>query len=87
MGQHIIEAIRESLENQESGKIVRPKVDVLEIRKKLKMSQQKFASEYHINLETLRNWEQGKRSPDMTALTYLTCIAKKPDVIRKVLQS
>ncbi|GJM07025.1 MAG: hypothetical protein DHS20C10_07590 [marine bacterium B5-7] len=49
-------------------------------------SQKQFAIEYHINLETLKNWEQHKRIPDTTSLAYLTCIAQRPKLIRDLLK-
>jgi len=57
------------------------------VRKRLKLSQREFASQYHINLQTLRQWEQGTRYPDTTSLAYLTCIAKKPNIIKDILIS
>jgi putative transcriptional regulator len=53
---------------------VRPK----EIRESLKMSQQEFSKAYGIPLATLRNWEQGRRKLDATALSYLKAIMKFP---------
>ena len=55
------------------------------LSKKLDLKQKEFATLYHINLETLRNWEQEKRIPDMTNIAFLTCIQKSPLVIKKLL--
>ena len=57
------------------------------IRKNLSLTQKDFAKRYHIKLETLRNWEQQKRIPDTTSLAYLTCIAQRPNLIRKLLRT
>ena len=32
---------------------------ILDLRKKTGLSQSKFASEFHLNLSTLKSWEQG----------------------------
>ncbi len=85
LGKELISAIEDALADKESGRIVRPVVDVTSIRKKLKLTQQQFAKQYHINLETLRNWEQHKRALDTTSLAYLTCIAKRPKLISGLL--
>lgn len=53
---------------------VRPK----EIRESLKMSQQEFSKAYGIPLATLRNWEQGRRKLDATAISYLKAIMRFP---------
>ena len=51
--------------------------DVRAIRQKLHMSQQRFAAAYRIPLPTLKNWEQGRRSPDAPAAAYLQAIARQ----------
>ena len=61
--------------------------DVKAIREGLGLSQQAFASAYHIPLATLKGWEQGRRQPDATASAYLSVIAKLPDQARDVLQA
>jgi putative transcriptional regulator len=50
------------------------------------MSQQRFAATYRIPLPTLKNWEQGRRSPDAPAAACLHAIARQPKVIREALQ-
>lgn len=85
LGQDLVEAVSEALNTQGSGKLVRPKFDVKALRKKLHLTQRQFAERYHIELETLRNWEQAKRNPDATGIALLTCIAKNPRVIQALL--
>lgn len=87
LGQELVAAVRDALTSKESGRVVRPKVDISAIRKNLNLTQEQFSKQYHIRLQTLRNWEQKKRFPDTTVLAYLMCIAKQPDTIREVLQS
>ena len=85
LGQELIEAVQEALNSKKPGKLVRPHINVAAIRKKLNMTQKEFAENYYIKLQTLRNWEQEKRSPDSTTLAYLTCIAQRPKEILKIL--
>ena len=85
LGEELIHAIEDALASKESGRVVRPSIDVACIRKELNLTQRKFAEQYHINLETLKNWEQYKRALDTTSLAYLTCIAKRPKMIRNIL--
>ena len=58
--------------------------DVVAIRKKLKLSQQKFAQLLGISENTLQNWEQGRRSPTGPAQVLLKIAAKHPDVLLDV---
>jgi putative transcriptional regulator len=60
--------------------------DVRAIRQRLHMSQQRFAETYRIPLPTLKNWEQGRRSPDAPAAAYLQAIARQPKAIKEALQ-
>ena len=52
-----------------------------DVREGLKMSQQEFAHSFGIPLATLRNWEQGRRKLDATAISYLKAIRKYPKEI------
>lgn len=85
LGDELVSAVKEALESKVSGKRVRAKLDIKDVRKRLGMSQEEFAKQYYIKLQTLRNWEQKKRVPDTTSLAYLTCIASRPKAILKIL--
>ena len=85
LGQELIAAVQEAINKKGKGKLVRPKINISAVRKKLGMTQREFATQYYIKLQTLRNWEQEKRSPDTTTLAYLTCIASRPKEILKIL--
>jgi putative transcriptional regulator len=56
------------------------------LRRALGLSQEEFATRYHIPLGTLRDWEQGRLEPDATAQAYLTVIAREPDTVRRVFE-
>jgi len=49
------------------------------------LSQHAFAERYGIPEATLRDWEQGRRTPDSAAQSYLRVIARMPDDVAKVL--
>jgi putative transcriptional regulator len=51
---------------------------VREIRENLALSQRQFASIVHVSVKTLRNWEQGVRTPDGAAAALLTAIRNDP---------
>lgn len=56
------------------------------IRRALGMTQEEFASRYHIPLGTLRDWEQGRASPDQPTQAYLTVIARSPEGVHEALE-
>ena len=47
---------------------------IKELRSKLGLSQTKFAALLHVDVGTLRNWEQGRREPTGPAKALLTAI-------------
>ena len=55
------------------------------IRRALELTQEEFASRYHIPLGTLGDWEQGRTEPDQPARAYLTLIARDPDRVDRTL--
>ena len=56
------------------------------LRRALGLSQEEFATRYHIPVGTLRDWEQGRFGPDAAARAYLTVIAREPDIVRRALE-
>ena len=62
-------------------------VDVKNIRAKVGMSQNEFASAFGISVSTLRHWERGDRTPQGPALVLLNVVAKEPGVVLRALAS
>lgn len=60
-------------------------VDVKNIRAKVGMSQNEFASAFGISVSTLRHWERGDRTPQGPALVLLNVVAKEPKTVLKAL--
>lgn len=63
------------------------KVDVAKIRKKLGFSQKEFADHYGFAVSALRDWEQGRRTPERSARILLTLIESNPQAIEQALAS
>ena len=57
------------------------------IRRALNLTQEEFASRYHIPVGTLRDWEQGRVEPDQPARAYLRAIAGDPDGVKRALEA
>ena len=56
------------------------------LRRALGLTQEEFAERYHVPLEMLCDWEQGRTEPDQPARAYLTVIAHDPDGVHLALQ-
>lgn len=49
------------------------------VRKRLGLSQAEFSRRIDVPIETIRNWEQGKRSPTGAAKALLKVLDKAPE--------
>jgi putative transcriptional regulator len=56
------------------------------IRARVGMSQMEFSQQIGISVDTLRNWEQGRRYPTATARALLRIIDRAPEIAVAVLQ-
>jgi DNA-binding transcriptional regulator YiaG len=61
--------------------------DIASLRKFLRLTQDQFAQALGISVHTLRNWEQGRRSPEGPAIALLRIAAKHPRIIRESIES
>ena len=56
-------------------------VEVRDLRRRAKLTQQQFAARLGVPVETIRNWEQGKRAPRGPARALLAVIAHSPEMV------
>ena len=61
--------------------------DVKRIRADYQLSQGEFAALIGISVATLRNWEQGRRTPEGPARILLQVAAKHPDAVWDVVRA
>ena len=54
---------------------------VRDLRRRAKLTQQEFAERLGVPVETIRNWEQGKRMPRGPARALLAVIAHAPETV------
>jgi putative transcriptional regulator len=60
--------------------------NIKRIRANYKLSQGQFAAMLGISLGTLRNWEQGRRTPEGPARVLLQVAASHPDAVLDVVR-
>ena len=58
---------------------------ILAIRKRMKLSRQKFADRFGLDARAVQDWEQGRRVPDRAARVLLTVIDRDPEAIVRAL--
>ncbi len=83
----LLQGIREAGAYLRGDKSVAVRIDRIEpdsvavVRAKLKLSQSEFARLLGISVDTLQNWEQGRRQPTGAARVLLRVAAKHPEVV------
>jgi putative transcriptional regulator len=61
-------------------------VDVRTIREGIGLTQEEFALRFGLGLDTVQNWESGRRQPDKAARSYLQVIAREPERVEEALR-
>jgi putative transcriptional regulator len=56
------------------------------VRKRLGLTQLEFSRRIDVSLDTIRNWEQGKRSPTGAARALLRVLDKAPEACLEALR-
>jgi putative transcriptional regulator len=62
-------------------------VAVTNIRKRLHVSQSEFAYMIGVSIDTLQNWEQGRRRPEGPALVLLKIAESNPETVMSALHA
>lgn len=58
---------------------------IVALRKRLKLSRQKFADRFGLDVRAVQDWEQGRRVPDRAARVLLTVIDRDPESVVRAL--
>ncbi|MCY3980843.1 MAG: helix-turn-helix domain-containing protein [Alphaproteobacteria bacterium] len=58
---------------------------IVALRKRMKLSRQKFADRFGLDARAIQDWEQGRRVPDRAARVLLTVIDREPDAVMRAL--
>ena len=59
-------------------------LDVRRVRKATHLTQNAFARKFCLPIGTLRDWEQGRRSPDSGSRTLLRMIEADPAAVERI---
>ncbi len=89
--EQLLESVREVREIQagrrEPARVTRMDdlaPDVAALRRRFRLSQAKFAALLGISVDTLQNWEQGRRAPQGPAKVLLRVAATHPEALLSV---
>lgn len=82
IGAEILQGLRE-LKRGKAGRVVNvPPVG--DIRRKVGLSQARFAALLGVSVRTLQDWEQGRRAPSGAARTLLLIAERRPETLLEV---
>lgn len=60
--------------------------DIKSVRERMNLSQRQFALLLGVSVNTLQNWEQGRRKPHGAAKVLLRVAERHPDILLDILQ-
>lgn len=87
----IIQGLREAAAHARGDKVpglrlhIPHKVDVSAVRRRMGLSQAAFSSRIGVSPGTLRNWEQGRRTPQGPARVLLALLDRNPRIVEETL--
>ena len=87
----IMRGLREAAVHARGAKVpglrmhIPEEIDVYAIRQKTGLSQAAFSSRIGVSAGTLRNWEQGRRTPDGPARVLLSLLSRNPRIVEETL--
>ena len=58
---------------------------IVALRRRMKLSRQKFADRFGLDARAVQDWEQGRRVPDRAARVLLSVIDREPDAVVRAL--
>jgi len=61
--------------------------DIVALRTKFKLTQRQFSKKFGIPLGSIRNWEQGRSSPDGISHNYLMVIKEEPEIVARIIEN
>lgn len=93
-GDRLIQAAREALAfaegvaNPAEYRIHVPaEIDVQALRRRMALTQAEFSAQFGFNIGRLRDWEQGRSSPDGALRAYLKVIERERDAVERALSA
>ena len=86
LGAELLASVRE-MKAGKAGRVHRVQVSAITAaRSRSGLSRQQFARLLGVSARTLQEWEQGRRQPSGAARALLAIAARRPDVLREVLE-
>ena len=83
-GAELLNAV-EQMKNRKKGRTYsQEQLLAISARKSVDLTQREFAALLNVSIDTIQDWEQGRRSPRGAAKTLLRIAQSHPDILEEV---
>ena len=83
-GAELLKAVKH-MKAEKKGRVYTPEqLLAISARKSVKMTQKEFARLLHVSIDSIQDWEQGRRSPRGAARTLLLVAQDHPEVLKEL---
>jgi len=83
-GAELLEAV-EQMKAGKKGRAYTPEqLLAISARHSINLTQREFAKLLNVSIDTVQDWEQGRRSPRGAAITLLKIAQQRPDVLEQL---
>jgi len=83
-GAELLKAIEQMKKGKKGRTYSQEQLLAISARKSVDLTQRKFAELLNVSVDTVQDWEQGRRSPRGAAKTLLKIVHSHPDVLEEL---
>jgi len=83
-GAELLEAVEQMKGRKKGRTYTREQLLAISARKSVKLTQREFAKLLDVSIDTIQDWEQGRRSPRGAAKTLLKIAQSHPEVLEEL---
>ena len=83
-GRELLEAVKQ-MKTRKKGRVYTPEqLLAISARQSVNLSQREFAQLLNVSIDSVQDWEQGRRSPRGAAKTLLRIAKSHPEVLERI---
>ena len=83
-GAELLEAVKQMKKGEKGRTYSKDQLLAISARKSIKLTQREFAKLLNVSIDTVQDWEQGRRSPRGAAKTLLKIAQSHPKVLEQL---
>ena len=83
-GAELLEAIEQMKQGVKGRTYTKEQLLAISARMSVKLTQREFAKLLNVSIDTVQDWEQGRRSPRGAAKTLLRVVQSHPGVLKQL---